>query len=58
MVLSDLEYSAAGLLCENARGNISKTVTLIELKLAQCDSEPQITLYTNFRQNLSGGVKP
>ena len=51
-----LEESAAELLCENARGDSSNTVILIELKLAQCDSEPQITPYTKFHRNLRGRV--
>ena len=58
VVLLALEESAAELLCENARGDSSNTVTPIELKLAWCDSEPQITLYTNFHPNLGGRVKP
>ena len=44
VVLLALEENAAELLCENTRGDSSNTVTLIEIKLAQCDSEPQITL--------------
>ena len=57
-MLLALEESAAELLRENARGDSSNTVTPIELKLARCDSEPQITLYTNFHPNLRGRVKP
>ena len=56
VVLLALEESAAALLCENARGDSSNTVIPIELKLAQCDSEPQITLFTKFHRNLRGRV--
>ena len=44
------------LLCENAIGNISQTVTLIDLKIAQWDSEPKITIYQKFHRNLRGKV--
>ena len=58
MVLFALEESAAELLCENDLGDSSNSATPIEIKLAQCDSEPQITLYTNVHPYLGGGVKP
>ena len=48
VVLSALEESAVELFSENARDDSLNTATSIELKLAQCDSEPEITLYTNF----------
>ena len=51
-MLSALEESAAELPRENARGDSSKTVTLIDLKIEQRDSEPKITLYTKFHRNL------
>ena len=35
-----LEERAAELFCKNSRGNISKTVTLIDLKIAHRNSEP------------------
>ena len=56
MVLSAWEESAAELLCENVRGDSSKTVTQIDLKTAQWNSEPMITLYTKFQRNLRGRV--
>ena len=51
-----LEESAVELPCENALGDSSNTVTPIDLKMAQSDSEPQITLYTKFLLNLRGRV--
>ena len=53
MGLSASEERAASveLLCKNARGNISKTVSLIDLKIAQWDSKPKTTLYTKFHRN-------
>ena len=57
-MLSALEGRAAEILCENVRSNISKIVTLIDLKIAQCDSEPKITQYIKFHRNLRGRVKP
>ena len=57
MVLSALEERAAELLCKNTRGNIlKKNLTQIDLKIAQRDSEPKITIYTKLHGNLRGRV--
>ena len=42
------EESATELLFENARGDSSNTVRPIDLKMAQWDTEPKITLSTKF----------
>ena len=56
MVLSALEESAVELICEEAHGARSKTAALIELKLAQSDSESKITLCTTFHTYMRGRV--
>ena len=52
IVLSAIEESVAEILPENTRSDSSKTVAQMELRLAQWDSEPNITLHTSFHGNL------
>ena len=52
MPFSFLEETAAKQLREHARGDTSKSVVLIVLQLAQRDSKPKNTLYTNFHRKM------